>query len=250
MGNTLSVKVGFVCSSFDMTEIANKKRKAATRRKVSDDSDGDAGVDNELLEEIVEWQRARKRPKGLSVEELNAVKDPSSEQKVKEGKKQKVGGYVDAKTLKKEMEAEDLHQITSFAVETNKRDEDEPLKKYVEERLAQIKGDNTREDIAESKMRKAEDRLFELPENIKELTHKKKTEETLSDQMLSGIPEVDLGIEVKIRNIEATEEAKMKLLRERLNKKDKGILEFVPNNVAVNFAQHNRCKFKFKIQPL
>lgn len=231
-----------------MTEMPIRKRRAATRQKVSDDSDGDAGVDNDLLEEIVEWRKARKRPKGLSVEELNAVKDPSSEQKAKEGKKQKVGGYVDAKTLKKEMEAEDIHQITSFAVETNKRDEDEPLKKYVEERLAQIKGDK-REDIAESRLRKAEDGLFELPENIKELAHKKKTEETLSDQMLSGIPEVDLGIEVKIRNIEATEEAKMKLLRERLNKKDKGFLEFVPNNVAVNFAQHNRCKFRFNVLP-
>lgn len=57
--------------------------------------------------------------------------------------------------------------------------------------------------------------------------------------MLSGIPEVDLGIDAKIKNIEATEEAKMKLLWERHNKKDSPS-QFVPTNMAVNFVQHNR----------
>ena len=38
--------------------------------------------------------------------------------------------------------------------------------------------------------------------------------------MLSGIPEVDLGIDEKIRNIEATEFAKKRLAEER-NKKNK-----------------------------
>ena len=36
----------------------------------------------------------------------------------------------------------------------------------------------------------------------------------LSAQMLSGIPEVDLGIESKIQNIERTEKAKRKLIEE------------------------------------
>uniref|UniRef100_A0A1B6CU88 Uncharacterized protein n=2 Tax=Clastoptera arizonana TaxID=38151 RepID=A0A1B6CU88_9HEMI len=61
----------------------------------------------------------------------------------------------------------------------------------------------------------------------------------LSNQMLSGIPEVDLGIEAKIRNIEATEDAKLKLLWDRHSKKD-GPSQFVPTNMAVNFVQHNR----------
>jgi hypothetical protein len=62
----------------------------------------------------------------------------------------------------------------------------------------------------------------------------------LSNQMLSGIPEIDLGIEAKIKNIEATEEAKQKLLWEQKNKKD-GPSIMVPVNMAVNFVQHNRC---------
>lgn len=58
--------------------------------------------------------------------------------------------------------------------------------------------------------------------------------------MLSGIPEVDLGIDAKIKNIEATEEAKQKLLQEQKNRKD-APSHFVPTNMAVNFVQHNRC---------
>ena len=64
----------------------------------------------------------------------------------------------------------------------------------------------------------------------------------LSNQMLSGIPEVNLGIQAKILNIEATEEAKMKMIEERRNKKNQGPSIMVPTNVAVDFMQHNRCK--------
>lgn len=46
-----------------------------------------------------------------------------------------------------------------------------------------------------SKSKTKEDMLFELPENLKVLSKNKKTEDMLSNQMLSGIPEVDLGIE-------------------------------------------------------
>lgn len=62
----------------------------------------------------------------------------------------------------------------------------------------------------------------------------------LSNQMLSGIPEIDLGIEAKIKNIEATEEAKQKLILQQKNKSE-GPSHFVPANMAVNFVQHNRC---------
>ena len=64
-----------------------------------------------------------------------------------------------------------------------------------------------------------EQALLSLPELLSK-SHSKKNEEMLSSQMLSGIPEVDLGIDEKIRNIEATEFAKKRLAEER-NKKNK-----------------------------
>ena len=46
----------------------------------------------------------------------------------------------------------------------------------------------------------------------------------------------------KISNIEATEDAKQKLLWERMHKKEE-VSEFVPTNMAVNYMQHNRCEW-------
>ena len=65
-------------------------------------------------------------------------------------------------------------------------------------------------------------------------------QQMLSAQMLSGIPEVDLGIDAKIQNIERTEKAKKKLLEDC---KQRGIdvtNNYTPTNFATNFVQHDR----------
>lgn len=136
---------------------------------------------------------------------------------------------------------------TQFSVETNKRDEDEEMMKYIEEKLAKRKGTKSDEDsqsgddCKKSKYCSPEEAALQaVPVHLRE-SSAKRSEEMLSNQMLSGIPEVDLGIEAKIRNIEATEDAKLKLLWEKRNKKE-GPSQFVPSNMAVNFVQHNRCK--------
>lgn len=92
-------------------------------------------------------------------------------------------------------------------------------------------------------MKTKEDLLYEVPKNINVQSKLMKSEEMLSNQMLSGIPEVDLGISAKIRNIEATEEAKMKMLELR-SKKKTGPTEMVPTNMASNFMLHSRCKYR------
>lgn len=65
--------------------------------------------------------------------------------------------------------------------------------KYIETELKKRKGLVEAEE-QKIKVKNAEDHLYELPENIR-VNSAKKTEEMLSNQMLSGIPEVDLGIE-------------------------------------------------------
>lgn len=63
----------------------------------------------------------------------------------------------------------------------------------------------------------------------------------LSNQMLCGIPEVDLGVEAKMKNIEATEEAKQTLFRKRLSRKHGYSTDHIaPSSMAVNFVQHSR----------
>ena len=62
--------------------------------------------------------------------------------------------------------------------------------------------------IDDTKFKKPEDALFDLPKYLIENKSKHRSEESLSEQMLSGIPEVDLGISERIRNIEDTEKVK------------------------------------------
>uniref|UniRef100_A0A8C0M8A7 Hepatocellular carcinoma-associated antigen 59 n=3 Tax=Canis lupus TaxID=9612 RepID=A0A8C0M8A7_CANLF len=154
---------------------------------------------------------------------------------------------VDMKKLKergkdKISEEEDLHLGTSFSAETNRRDEDADMMKYIETELKKRKGIVEHEE-QKVKPKNAEDCLYKLPENIR-VSSAKKTEEMLSNQMLSGIPEVDLGIDAKIKNIISTEDAKARLLAEQQNKKKDSETSFVPTNIAMNYVQHNRFYHK------
>ncbi|KAJ4941426.1 hypothetical protein JOQ06_011305 [Pogonophryne albipinna] len=196
------------------------------------------------VEEAKELQSLRKRQTGVSVSALligdllppenNADDDPF---------KLKSGGVIDMKKIKERNmglteEETDLNLGTSFSAETNRRDEDADMMKYIETELKKKKG--LVEAVEQKvKVKNAEDHLYELPDSIN-VNSAKKTEEMLSNQMLSGIPEVDLGIDAKIKNIIQTEDAKAKLLQEQRNKKKDNGTSFVPTNIAVNYVQHNR----------
>ncbi|XP_043825538.1 telomere length and silencing protein 1 homolog [Dromiciops gliroides] len=214
-----------------------------TFRKRRTESDEDSEEVWLKLEETKEVQSLRKRPKGVSAvallvgekvqEETTLVDDPF---------KIKKGGMVDMKKLKERnkdsIKEEDLNLGTSFSAETNRRDEDADMMKYIETELKKRKGivENEEQKV---KLKNAEDCLYELPENIR-ISSAKKTEEMLSNQMLSGIPEVDLGIDAKIKNVISTEDAKARLLAEQQNKKKDSETSFAPTNMAVNYVQHNR----------
>jgi len=228
-----------------MTEAIKKRRKCNIRQRDSDLSDDSEGEAQSLsaIEETKELQKMRKKPNGVSIEDLATLKAKPKESNNKaDPLKLKTGGFVDIKTLKREISAaEEIEQIgTTFASETNRCDVDLPMLNYIEEGMAKRRGMKSEEEKASvDRKRTAADALYELPEHIKSLATRKKTEDMISNTMLSGIPEVDLGLEVRIRNIEATEEAKQKLIRERLTRRDQ-VSEFVPTNIAVNFVQHNR----------
>ncbi|XP_045778398.1 telomere length and silencing protein 1 homolog [Maniola jurtina] len=228
-----------------------KKKNLRQRVKLEDEESEDEEVILARLEEAREIQKLRERPNGISVVALATGQKTSLVEEVacKDPYNVKAGGMVNMQALKsgKVKQVDDAYDTgigTQFSAETNKRDEDEEMMKYIEEQLAKRKEghDQSKKDCDDSDTLKyfppEEAALLSLPEHLRvSSTHR--SEEMLSNQMLSGIPEVDLGIDAKIKNIEATEEAKMKLLWERHNKKD-GPSQFVPTNMAVNFVQHNR----------
>lgn len=196
------------------------------------------------LEEAKEIQNLRRRQNGVSAAALLVgEKLPEDSILADDPFKIKGGGMVDMKKLKeigkdRIGDEEDLNLGTSFSAETNRRDEDADMMKYIETELKKRKGIIENEE-KKVKPKSAEDCLYELPDSIN-VSSAKKTEEMLSNQMLSGIPEVDLGIDAKIKNIIFTEEAKARLLAEQQNKKKDKQTSFVPTNMAVNYVQHNR----------
>ncbi|XP_067143726.1 splicing factor C9orf78 [Centruroides vittatus] len=228
-------------------QIKFKSKKKNLRRRTSSDSDEERESENfrSILEDAKEIRKLRKRCNGVSAIGLAFGKKLTTEEEMitEDPFKLKTGGMVNMKALKQgrtgieELDAVNLGN--TFSAETNRRDEDADMMKYIEEELAKRKGvENAEENDQDNKVMKPEDVLFEVPEHLRR-SSSKKSEEMLSNQMLSGIPEVDLGIDERIRNIEATEEEKQKLLRERMIKKESGT-SFVPTNMAVNFVQHNR----------
>ncbi|KAB5522507.1 hypothetical protein PHYPO_G00160270 [Pangasianodon hypophthalmus] len=215
------------------------------RKEESSDEEESDEVTAEVrtkLDEAKELQSLRRRQKGVSLVSLLVGEKLPLEAEIEDDPfKLKTGGIVDMKKVKDKAidnTEDDLNLGTAFSAETNRRDEDADMMKYIETELKKKKGLLEAEE-QKVKMKNAEDLLYELPENIR-VNSAKKTEEMLSNQMLSGIPEVDLGIDAKIKNIITTEEAKAKLIAEQRNKKKDSGTSFVPTNIAVNYVQHNR----------
>lgn len=128
----------------------------------------------------------------------------------------KTGDVVDMKKWKEKgkdkiSKEEDFHLGTSFSAETNWRDEDADMMKYTETELKK-KGIVEHEE-QKVKPRNAEDCLYELPENL-HISSAKKTKKIFSNQMLNGIPELDLGINARIKTVISAEDAKVHLLAE------------------------------------
>ncbi|XP_071507968.1 splicing factor C9orf78-like [Diadema antillarum] len=235
--------------------FSGKKRNIRQRRKSSDSEDEDhSTLDvSTILEETKEAQKFRERPRGVSATVLLTGKKQTKVEELGDDDpfKLRSGGMITLKDIKdrnrdRSDEAYDrdvANMGSTFAVETNQRDEDAEMMKYIEVEMKKKKGLDAIEEGKEAskestKHKTPEDKLYELPDYLK-VEAQKRSEEMLSNQMLSGIPEVDLGIDAKIRNIEATEEAKQKHIEERRNKK-KNTTSFVPANMAVNYVQHSR----------
>lgn len=244
----------------EKVQFKPKSKKNLRQRIKTEDSDDEQDVLSKL-EETKEKQKLRNKSNGVNVLSLAIGKKITIEEEVtvKDPFNTKTGGMVNMQALKsgKIKTVEDPYDTgigTQFSAETNKRDEDEEMMKYIEQQLSKKKGLEKESaadaDVGESSAKylsPEEAALLSLPAHLSH-TSSQRSEEMLSNQMLSGIPEVDLGIEAKIKNIEATEEAKLKFLQEQQRKKDMPS-HFVPSNMAVNFMQHNRFKIDQPVQP-
>jgi len=236
-------------SSSDEEEEAKTSSDApSASTSASTPTEGGPHLDT-ILRDTKELQKLRQRPHGVTAAALalgNVKKVAATKlNELVEDDPWKVGGLVDmtAKDRNRDRTAENekdmVNMGSTFAAETGQRDEDAEMCKYIEEEM--MKRKKKKEEGKEEERDPLElDPVFQaLPEHLK-TSFRKKGEEMLSSQMLSGIPEVDLGISEKIRNIEETEKAKKTLLDKKIAERRKKPDSFAPTNMAVNFVQHNR----------
>lgn len=197
-----------------------------------------------VAEAIRKLQKLRKRPAGISLSALATGKAVLEHNLTisNDPFRLKTGGMVDMRAISGSRRGEEDDDVEArlaktFATETNKLDEDAEMIKYIEEELAKRKG---LVQTPSPEQERDSDLLRDVPDYLRPAIGQQK-EDMLSNQMLCGIPEVDLGVEAKMKNIEATEEAKQILLKKRFTGKHGQAGDaMVPTNIAVNFVQHSR----------
>ncbi|CAG8626388.1 14186_t:CDS:2 [Funneliformis mosseae] len=162
---------------------------------------------SETIEELIELRKFRRRPQGIDADKLSKGEAKAKKKKKDEDPwKLTVGGLVD------------------LDEQTNALDVDKHMMAYIEEEMRKRRGQrsdskNDDEIVVSSKPLNPQDELFQAPDHLR-IESKPISEGNvqLSTTMLTAIPEVDLGIDVRLKNIEETEKAKRKMLEQRHQK--------------------------------
>ncbi|KDP32433.1 hypothetical protein JCGZ_13358 [Jatropha curcas] len=207
-------------------------KKKNFRKRTFEEEDGqnnknNASDDEEerrlALEEVKFLQKQRERKSGIP-----AIPSVQS------------GNLVPKKVIEKndgDGEKEELVLQDTFAQETAVMVEDPNMLNYVEQELAKKRGKNIdATNQVENDLKRAEDELYQIPEHLKV---KRRNSEESSTQWTTGIAEVQLPIEYKLRNIEETEAAKKLLQEKRLMGRAKS--EFsIPSSYSADYFQRGR----------
>ncbi|XP_022146355.1 uncharacterized protein C9orf78 homolog [Momordica charantia] len=136
-----------------------------------------------------------------------------------------------------EGDKDDLVLQDTFAQETAVMVEDPNMLMYIEQELAKKRG-RTVEAVegAENDLKQAEDELYKIPEHLKV---KRRNSNESSTQWTTGIAEVQLPIEFKLKNIEETEAAKKLLQEKRFVGRSKS--EFsIPSSYSADYFHRGR----------
>ncbi|CAN7038564.1 unnamed protein product [Brassica oleracea var. botrytis] len=142
-----------------------------------------------------------------------------------------------AEKAEAEGEKEELVLQDTFAQETAVLIEDPNMVKYVEHELAKKRGKSLEDaEEVENELKRVEDELYKIPDHLKV---KKRSSEESSTQWTTGIAEVQLPIEYKLKNIEETEAAKKLLQEKRLMGRPKS--EFnIPSSYSADYFQRGK----------
>ncbi|KAI8389429.1 hepatocellular carcinoma-associated antigen 59-domain-containing protein, partial [Blakeslea trispora] len=121
---------------------------------------------------------------------------------------------------------------------------------YIEEQMKKRRGgqdprEEEEEDPTDRGLVDIYEELYQIPDRLK--ADKKAESEgnvQVSTQMLTAIPEVDLGIDTRLKNIEETERAKRKLIDDTEEEQQQEIEKDQMPYVPANFEKRIRKPFK------
>ncbi|EDR12255.1 uncharacterized protein LACBIDRAFT_292747 [Laccaria bicolor S238N-H82] len=197
------------------------------------------------IADLIELRKLRKARGGIDVAKLNKgdVKKKRKRTKEEEGDQGglRKGAAVEEEEDEEEKEARARRVVraNNFTQQTNTLDVDKHMMAYIEENL-KIRSKPREDSDDEDKPHDPQEALYKIAEHWKVGKPQPKTDEgsvTNSMTMLTAIPEVDLGMDTRLKNIEDTEKAKRVVAEERHDRKK-------PNNdeehlVASRFYRPN-----------
>ncbi|THH12265.1 hypothetical protein EW145_g111 [Phellinidium pouzarii] len=173
------------------------------------------------LDELIEIRKLRRSRQGIDVTKLNKgeVRRKKKAEADDDGATTTPVGLIkggkrdveEEEELNQESKARRVVRQSNFTQQTNALDVDKHMMAYIEENMKTRRGlpDDDPDEIA-SKPVDPQEELYRFPDKYK--THNVKPQEegsvTNSLSMLTAIPEVDLGMDTRLKNIEETEKAK------------------------------------------
>ncbi|XP_014467858.1 PREDICTED: uncharacterized protein C9orf78, partial [Dinoponera quadriceps] len=135
-------------------QFKKRNRKPLRKREVLSDDDDSENEKTSLREKVEEMkivQKLRERPTGINVVGLALGENVASDVIMSDPFNMKTGGMVNMAVLKntkhRPNDAYDTGIGTQFNAETNKRDEDEEMVKYIEEELSKRKSKNNNDVV-------------------------------------------------------------------------------------------------------
>ncbi|KAL0800604.1 hypothetical protein Bca101_055779 [Brassica carinata] len=205
----------------------NFRKRPLEEEEEEDDQSKAASSEEEekrrlALEEVKFLQKLRERKLGIPA--LSTAQNS-------------MGKGKPAEKAEAEGEKEELVLQDTFAQETAVLIEDPNMVKYVEQELAKKRGKSLEDaEEVENELKRVEDELYKIPDHLKV---KKRSSEESSTQWTTGIAEVQLPIEYKLKNIEETEAAKKLLQEKRLTGRPKS--EFnIPSSYSADYFQRGK----------
>ncbi|CAH9140359.1 unnamed protein product [Cuscuta epithymum] len=204
------------------------------KRNFVDEEEDDEQDRRSALEEIKFLQKQREKKLGIPAIPTAAQPAPGGGPGVSSNG---IAGALVSKPVSDkgegDVEKDDLVLQDTFAQETAVMVEDPNMLRYIDQALAKKRGkDISVTNEADAEVKAADDELYQIPEHLKV---KRRNSEESSTQWTTGIAEIQLPIEYKLKNIEDTEAAKKVLQEKRYTGRTKSNLSITSSYTADYF---------------